>query len=446
MDRVSSMDELADHFLAPQPLPMRLDVAAEEHEESSSSAATPAGSSTSNNKMMMNRSSSEWAFQRFLQEASALDDSSSQQPPTSGSATTSNDVVQTTNHSDFNINNNISNRKTAADLGGPPPANIPTDSEEYQAYLKSRLELACAAVALTRATNLKLQDSTSAAPGNGSQASISITPQQPGSQVPLKGAGNDSSKGQDKVASGPLGFSSLPVMPRKSGGAQVKSITSGSSGEQSDDEGDGETETTQNMDPVDAKRIRRMLSNRESARRSRRRKQAHLTELETEVSQLRAENSYLLKKLSDINQKYNETAVENKVLKADAETLREKAKVAEEAIKRVTGLGPPFQSISDISTMGMPSFAGSPSDTSADAAVPVQVQVQYNTKQCYYESAPSTRDLGLQNGLVDITPADNVQQNDETGLGNNRGRTVSMQRIASLEHLQKRIRGGGEQQ
>ncbi|CAA3024642.1 light-inducible CPRF2 [Olea europaea subsp. europaea] len=404
MDRVSSMDELADHFLAPQPLPMRLDVAAEEHEESSSSAATPAGSSTSNNKMMMNRSSSEWAFQRFLQEASALDDSSSQQPPTSGSATTSNDVVQTTNHSDFNINNNISNRKTAADLGGPPPANIPTDSEEYQAYLKSRLELACAAVALTRATNLKLQDSTSAAPGNGSQASISITPQQPGSQVPLKGAGNDSSKGQDKIASGPLGFSSLPVMPRKSGGAQVKSITSGSSGEQSDDEGDGETETTQNMDPVDAKRIRRMLSNRESARRSRRRKQAHLTELETE------------------------------------------AKVAEEAIKRVTGLGPPFQSISDISTMGMPSFAGSPSDTSADAAVPVQVQVQYNTKQCYYESAPSTRDLGLQNGLVDITPADNVQQNDETGLGNNRGRTVSMQRIASLEHLQKRIRGGGEQQ
>lgn len=73
----------------------------------------------------------------------------------------------------------------------------------------------------------------------------------------LVGAGNDSSKGQDKVASGPLGFSSLPVMPRKSGGAQVKSITSGSSGEQSDDEGDGETETTQNMDPVDAKRIRR---------------------------------------------------------------------------------------------------------------------------------------------------------------------------------------------
>lgn len=46
-----------------------------------------------------------------------------------------------------------------------------------------------------------------------------------------------------------------------------------------------------------------------------------------QVSQLRAENSYLLKKLSDINQKYNETAVENKVLKADAETLREKVRL-----------------------------------------------------------------------------------------------------------------------
>lgn len=30
------------------------------------------------------------------------------------------------------------------------PPNVPVDSEDYQAYLKSRLDLACAAVALTR--------------------------------------------------------------------------------------------------------------------------------------------------------------------------------------------------------------------------------------------------------------------------------------------------------
>lgn len=40
--------------------------------------------------------------------------------------------------------------------------------------------------------------------------------------------------------------------------AQVRSTTSGSSGDQSDDdEAEGDTETTQNMDPADAKRMRR---------------------------------------------------------------------------------------------------------------------------------------------------------------------------------------------
>ena len=44
-------------------------------------------------------------------------------------------------------------------------------------------------------------------------------------------------------------------------------------------------------------RIRRMLSNRESARRSRRRKQAHLGDLQLKVNQLQEENQDLVKKL-----------------------------------------------------------------------------------------------------------------------------------------------------
>eukprot|EP00958_Prasinococcus_capsulatus_P002743 scaffold236_cov419-Prasinococcus_capsulatus_cf.AAC.29 len=46
------------------------------------------------------------------------------------------------------------------------------------------------------------------------------------------------------------------------------------------------------------KKERRMLSNRESARRSRQRKQHHLDDLQTKVSQLRADNGKLMERLS----------------------------------------------------------------------------------------------------------------------------------------------------
>lgn len=67
-----------------------------------------------------------------------------------------------------------------------------------------------------------------------------------------------------------------------------------------------------------------MISNRESARRSRRRKQAHLSELETQVSQLKGENSSLIEKLSDLSKKYHGACVNSRILKADVETMRAK--------------------------------------------------------------------------------------------------------------------------
>jgi hypothetical protein len=249
---------------------------------------------------MMNRSASEWAFQRFLQEASSAVGDSPKSSPAGKNDDVSNEIKnpnQTATGSGCEVNNNKEDGKTAAVNDAPAPV----DPDEYQEFLKNKLNLACAAVALQRASFVKTQDSAITV-DNGAQTSTTL---QLGSQAPPKEATQKPS--------------ALPVL--------VKPTTSGSSGEQSyDEEAEEENENGENRDPADVKRVRRMLSNRESARRSRRRKQAHLTELETQVSQLRVENSSLLKSLTDISQKYNESAVDNRVLKADAETLRAKAK------------------------------------------------------------------------------------------------------------------------
>ncbi|XP_019187423.1 PREDICTED: light-inducible protein CPRF2 [Ipomoea nil] len=459
MDRVFSVEDIADQFWSPPPV--RLSQAADLDIDSSASSK------------VMNRSSSEWAFQRFLQEASAnsspaavaaVDQAAA--PPSSvaaaSSATSSShsqkslpsDVVEiqggrldADRKSDYGYKSSgkevetvtaTTTAKTTTSLGSGAASDIPIDSEDYQAFLKKRLDLACAAVALTRANNMKAQDSASVPSENTSLASH--TPQL-GSQTPVKVPAHDLPKVQEEEAGGPIGIPSLPSMQKKLV-AQVKSTTSGS--EQSEDEeAEGEAETTDKTNPADVKRVRRMLSNRESARRSRRRKQAHLTELETQVSQLRVENSSLLKRLTDISQKYNESAVDNRVLKADVETLRAKVKMAEEAVKRATGLNPLFQAMPEIPTMGLPPFAGSP-DTSSDASVPVQDDLKHHFYQPPSNSGIPTHNPGMQNGLVDIPPIDDAKQGptaSEAAGANKMGRTASMQRVASLEHLQKRIRG-----
>ncbi|KAG9135233.1 hypothetical protein Leryth_013524 [Lithospermum erythrorhizon] len=113
-------------------------------------------------------------------------------------------------------------------------------------------------------------------------------------------------------------------------------VTSGSSHDQSDDD-DIDMESgpcEQSTDPLDSKRIKRMVSNRESARRSRRRKQAQLTELEQQVEQLRGENSSLFKQLADVSQHFKDSTTNNRVLKSEVEALRAKVKLAEDMVSR----------------------------------------------------------------------------------------------------------------
>ncbi|XP_010550924.1 PREDICTED: basic leucine zipper 63 isoform X3 [Tarenaya hassleriana] len=315
----------------------------------------------------LNRSASEWAFQRFIQESS------------SSSAAGAGDITAAYGSSD----------------AGPPSPCLPVDSAEYRAYLKSKLNLACAAVAMKRASFTKPQE-TSGRASSGAQASS---------------ASEQASPASSKAA---------PKKPSVPG----KSTTSGSelSG---DEEADGETETTGNTDPLNAKRVRRMLSNRESARRSRRRKQAHLTELETQVSEMRTENSNLLKRLTDITQTFNNAAVENRVLKANVETLRAKVKMAEERVKRITGLNPMLQAIPDISTVSVPSFNGSLSETSSD-----------DPGHRIFRHSPNN---SLATSNTDNTAIEISSATSKALTACKMERTASLHRVASLEHLQKRI-------
>ncbi|KAB2021486.1 hypothetical protein ES319_D07G142900v1 [Gossypium barbadense] len=74
----------------------------------------------------------------------------------------------------------------------------------------------------------------------------------------------------------------------------------------------------------DERKRKRMLSNRESARRSRIRKQKQLEDLVNEVSALQKDNSQLYEKINVATQRYAEMECANNVLRAQAMELTER--------------------------------------------------------------------------------------------------------------------------
>ncbi|KAK4437743.1 bZIP transcription factor 44 [Sesamum alatum] len=72
---------------------------------------------------------------------------------------------------------------------------------------------------------------------------------------------------------------------------------------------------------MDQRKRKRMISNRESARRSRLRKQKHLDDLMAQVSQLRKENHQILTGLNVTTQQYLNVESENAILRAQAAEL-----------------------------------------------------------------------------------------------------------------------------
>nr|GEU96203.1 basic leucine zipper 43-like [Tanacetum cinerariifolium] len=74
---------------------------------------------------------------------------------------------------------------------------------------------------------------------------------------------------------------------------------------------------------INERKQRRMISNRESARRSRMRKQRQLDELCNQVSRLRMENNGLMDKLNRVSETHEQVIQENLRLKKETTELRQ---------------------------------------------------------------------------------------------------------------------------
>ncbi|KAG9457882.1 hypothetical protein H6P81_002390 [Aristolochia fimbriata] len=75
---------------------------------------------------------------------------------------------------------------------------------------------------------------------------------------------------------------------------------------------------------MDQRRKRRMLSNRESARRSRMRKQQHLDDLINQVAKLKNENSEILNRVNVATQHFMKVDADNTVLRTQVMELTER--------------------------------------------------------------------------------------------------------------------------
>lgn len=83
---------------------------------------------------------------------------------------------------------------------------------------------------------------------------------------------------------------------------------------------------------MDQRKRKRMISNRESARRSRMKKQKHLDELTAKVAQLRKENNQIITCMSVTTQQYLNVEAENSVLRAQVVELRRRLQSLNEII------------------------------------------------------------------------------------------------------------------
>ncbi|XP_073526044.1 uncharacterized protein [Phyllobates terribilis] len=113
-------------------------------------------------------------------------------------------------------------------------------------------------------------------------------------------------------------LNNLPSSPTFPYGQEFASQPSGLSNNSTSDEAE-----EMRIEVVDERKRRRMISNRESARRSRMRKQRQIDELWSQVVRLRTENNDLVQKVKITSECNVKVLTENAQLKAETDALRE---------------------------------------------------------------------------------------------------------------------------
>lgn len=111
------------------------------------------------------------------------------------------------------------------------------------------------------------------------------------------------------------GFQNSPQLVLPDFSPQSSCISSNSTSDEADEQ--------QQSLIINERKHRRMISNRESARRSRMRKQKHLDELWSQVVWLRNENHQLMDKLNHMSESHDRVLQENVQLKEETSELRQ---------------------------------------------------------------------------------------------------------------------------
>jgi len=117
-----------------------------------------------------------------------------------------------------------------------------------------------------------------------------------------------------KLSSQFYGFNQNPIQTLQDFSPPSSCISSNSTSDEADE---------QKLGLINERKHRRMVSNRESARRSRMRKQKQLDELWSQVVWLRNENHQLLDKLNNFCETHDKVVQENVQLKEQASELRQ---------------------------------------------------------------------------------------------------------------------------